>query len=822
MGIGGEEWLAVDLSRRQTSIDVVDTASALLDEQGTVVGWTLEAERLLGYPAADVIGRAAASLLAPEDARRLTVLAERCREEDGWVGTVAVRHRDGRAVTVGTRIVPTTADQGRKGWLMLADDASGALNWAMDRAVLECMVTQSDVSMAVLDTDLRFLWSNPALERLGGVSLDERLGRRLGEVQPGAKAKAIEEQMRLVLDTGESVTDFEQLSRPRSSPDRDRAYRMSFTRLEDAAGRPVGVLYTVVDITDRYRARQRLALLERASSYIGRTLDVSQTAQDLADVAVPELADFVTVDLVQGVVDGWEPAPGLLSETDDLTLSRTGMQSIHQGVPEAATETGALVTYHTWSPPIRSLISGTPQLLSRMNPKDRKGWARVDVTGTHVAVTHSSMVVPIRARGITLGTSHFFRHATTEPFSDDDLKLAEEFVARAAVCIDNARRFTRERNAALALQRALLPRALPEQNAVDVAFRYLPAQADIGGDWFDAIPLSGARVALVVGDVVGHGLHASATMGRLRTAVRNFSDLDLPVDEVLTHLDGLVARLNDQTEEAGETEMVGGSCLYAVYDPTTRNCTLARAGHPPPALVLPDGTVTFPDLPAGLPLGLGGQPVETVDLELPEGSQLILYTDGLIEDRHRDIGTGLERMRKVLAEPHDHPEQTCQALMGALQPARPLDDIALLVARTRTLDAEHIARWDLSPDPAAVSDLRAAVTQQLTHWNLDHLAFATELIVSELVTNALRYATPPIHLRLIRDRALICEIFDCSSTAPHLRRAASTDEGGRGLFLVAQLAHRWGTRYTASGKIIWAEQSFVPQGAQTLASASGP
>lgn len=372
---------------------------------------------------------------------------------------------------------------------------------------------------------------------------------------------------------------------------------------------------------------------------------------------------------------------------------------------------------------------------------------------------------------------------------------------------------------AVDLQQSLLPHGLPEQNALDVAFRYLPAQAGVGGDWFDVIPLPGARVALVVGDIVGHGMHAAATMGRLRTAVFNFSMLDLPPDDLLAHLDDLVGRIDkDETGDGpvqpGAAPIMGATCLYAVYDPVTRVCEMARAGHLPPALVAPDGTVELLDVPAGPPLGLGGLPFEAAEFRLEEGSRLVLYTDGLVEDRSRDIDVGLDGLRAALAgHPDRGADATCDAVVRALLPAAPTDDIALLVAATRALPASRIARWDVPSDPAAVAAVRNAATDRLTEWGLDELAFTTELILSELITNAIRYATGPIDVRLLLDRTLICEVADASSTSPHLRYAATTDEGGRGLFLVAQMGERWGTRYTKGGKIIWVEQR-IPRAAR--------
>ncbi|MET8567554.1 SpoIIE family protein phosphatase [Streptomyces sp. NPDC004783] len=550
------------------------------------------------------------------------------------------------------------------------------------------------------------------------------------------------------------------------------------------------------------RARQRLELLCKAAECVGTTLDVTRTAQELADVAVPAFADYAAVDLAASVLTGDEP----VSPCQDMR--RVALGAIRPG--SHLYPAGSGIQFDRATPQRLCLTSGQSVLEAAL--ETAHGWKAHDPARAErirEAGIHSLIVVPLRARGVVLGVVSFYRADLPGAFEEDDLSLAEELASRAAVCVDNARRYTREHSTALALQRSLLPHTLPEQNAVEVACDYLPAQSAVGGDWFDVIPLSGARVALVVGDVVGHGLQASATMGRLRTAVRNFSDLDLPAEDVLARLDDLVVRLDldPETEAADPAEIVGASCLYAVYDPTSRHCTLARAGHPAPAVVFPDGAVDYLEVPAGPPLGLGGLPFETLDIQLPEGSQLILYTDGLIEHRNRDIGTGLDRMRRLLRTTHGPPGETCRALVDALVPAQRSDDVALLVARTRSLDDRHIARWELPDDPAAVSHLRQEVARQLSAWQLGELAFTTELIVSELATNAIRYAAQPSELRLIFDRALICEVSDCSSTSPRLRRAATTDEGGRGLFLVAQLAQRWGTRYTVSGKVIWVEES---------------
>ncbi|MEU5713087.1 SpoIIE family protein phosphatase [Streptomyces flaveolus] len=554
-------------------------------------------------------------------------------------------------------------------------------------------------------------------------------------------------------------------------------------------------------------ARERLDLLYEAGVGIGTTLDVGRTTQELAEVAAPQFADLVTVDLLDAVLRGWEPtAEGWRH------LRRTAIGGAQPMIP--VYPLGEVITFSARSPQMRTLREGRGVLEADL--RQARGWREQDPERARTALEYglrSLVTVPLRARHVALGVVNFYRTADSPAFEPDDLTFAEELAVRAAVAIDNARRFTREHAMAVTLQRSLLPRGQPQQDALEVAWRYLPAEAGVGGDWFDVIPLTGARVALVMGDVVGRGLHAAATMGRLRTAVHNFAVLDLPVDEVLGNLDDLVVRMDDEELTGGAAEdhegegVTGATCLYAVYDPVVGVCTMARAGHPEPVVVRPDGTVTCAGVPASAPLGLGGYPFETAELSLPEGSQLVLYTDGLVEDRTQDIDVGLERLRRALDGSGSRtPEETCQAVIDALKPSHSCDDIALLTARTRTFPPSRVAEWDVPPDPALVPSVRARCRETLRKWGLEETGFATELIVSELVTNAIRYGSPPVGVRLLHGRCLICEVSDGSGTSPRLRRAATTDEGGRGLFLVAQFAQRWGTRYTTHGKVIWAEQ----------------
>ncbi|MER7764739.1 SpoIIE family protein phosphatase [Streptomyces sp. NPDC097619] len=673
----------------------------------------------------------------------------------------------------------------------------------------------------IVGADGRLLLANDEARRLLDLPADAEQ-RPVGELglDPGTAE---------LLLAGREVTDEVHLAG-------DRLLAVNVRPARPERGGPAGAVMTLRDSTELVAlagrsevARSRLQLLYDAGVRIGTTLDVVRTAEELSEVAVPRFADFVTVELLAPVLRGEEPS-GVHTE-----MRRTAMSGIRRDQP--LQPVGDVIRFVFPTTPMAAALDRGQGVLEA-DLRTATGWRVQDPRGAARALAygfHSLVTVPLQARGVVLGMANFWRTETPEPYNEEDLAFAEELTARAAVSIDNARRYTREHTMAVTLQQSLLPRVLPDQSAVDVAFRYLPAEAGVGGDWFDVIRLPGARVALVVGDVVGHGVHAAATMGRLRTAVLNFSTLDLPPDELLGHLDELVAGIdqNEAREDGagmpgpgaggpaagagpgtagaggvgggGADGITGATCLYAVYDPVSGRCLVARAGHPGPALVHADGRVEFPEVPAGLPLGLGGMPYEAVELELPEASRLVLFTDGLLEDRDRDLDSGLELLRATLARPGRSPEQTCADVLGALLSPAPADDIALLVAGTRRLATDRVAEWEVSADPAEVSRVRREAGAQLTEWGLDEPAFTAELILSELITNAIRYGAPPVRVRLLRDRGLICEVWDGSSTAPHLRYAASTDEGGRGLFLVAQFAERWGTRYTDRGKVIWAE-----------------
>jgi hypothetical protein len=351
---------------------------------------------------------------------------------------------------------------------------------------------------------------------------------------------------------------------------------------------------------------------------------------------------------------------------------------------------------------------------------------------------------------------------------------------------------------AAALQRSLLPQLPSRLPGVEIAYRYLPSNdvIQVGGDWFDAIVLPGKRIGLVVGDVMGHGVASAAMMGQLRTAVQTLAVLGLPPHELLRHLDETARRLSD-------THLA--TCLYAVYDPVTRSCTLANAGHPPPVLGRPGEPGRLLDIPTGVPIGVGGHAFDSVEFDIADGETLVLFTDGLVESPKRDISDGLEILRGALPAARVPLEQACVAVLDALDTAPREDDAALLMARFSGIPAGNVARWSLEPAPRAAGQARRLVRQALAGWKLGHLAQSAELLVSELVGNSVRFASRPIGVRMLFTDTLTVEVHDDCHTLPVPRTAHPLSETGRGLSIIGTLSHRWGTNRTDTGKIVWFE-----------------
>jgi anti-sigma regulatory factor (Ser/Thr protein kinase) len=687
-----------------------------------------------------------------------------------------------------------------------------------DPALVERAFRQAPFSLSIFDARQRYRHLNDTACETMGLAESALRGHTFPYgVPPDVSHGGMLQALRDVVETGKPV-HYESFTRAPAGL-REHAWNMELWPIRDESGEVSAVGLAAFDSSEQHWARQRLAMLDEAAVSIGRSLDLERTARELTELVVPRFADFASVDLYDTVLRGEEPMTGRAD--GPVVLRRVAHLTGEPGFPEAAVRLGASDEYPAYSPPAQALRLGEAVLSTGTGDVDFDRWlsARPERSETLAGASVTSlMAVPLIARGSTLGVVMLLR-VRPEPFDRDDFTLARELTGRAALCVDNARRYTRERSTALALQASLLPHGpSPRQSAMDVAYRYQPTDstAGVGGDWFDVIPLSGARVALVVGDVVGHGIQASATMGRLRTAVQTLADVDLPPDELLAHLDDLVQRLDeDRVEETGEAgrrrpSETGASCLYAVYDPVARTLAAASAGHPPPVLVLPGGSPRVMRLSVGPVLGVGGLPFELTEQELPEGTLVAAFSDGLIEAQDGDPDHGIERLREVLAGTNGSLEESCTRILDGMLPAHPRDDVALVLACTKALHSDHVRVWDLPADSWVVAYARRVAGAQLEEWGLPEAAYVTELVVSELVTNAIRYGSEPIQLRLIYDRTLICEVSDGNSTSPHLRRARTYDEGGRGLLLVAQLTKNWGTRHTATGKTIWTEQALEP------------
>ncbi|MEU1599057.1 ATP-binding SpoIIE family protein phosphatase [Streptomyces sp. NPDC005708] len=582
---------------------------------------------------------------------------------------------------------------------------------------------------------------------------------------------------------------------------------------------------------ERYRrhaaVRNQLAFLSSAGRRIGkvRPLDMTHTARQAAEVAVPRFADFAAVDLSDTVLRGREPSPELLR--GPFSLRCVAERSVSADRPHRTLNRETGPDFPEVAAPLRLSANVRPARAYRLSEDEVAHWLGLNpfpATPGRRSRVHSAIVAPLcSCRGAVLGAMVFIRHQRPEPFDTDDLVIAEEIAMRTAVYVDNALRHACAHGMARSLRRSLLPRHLPQLAAVEAAGRHLAADSPHAGldtAWFDVIPLSSARVALVVGKVPGHGVRTFATAAQLRAAVRALADLDLPPDELLAHLGDVLMSLpakGARTPHGQPVAAVGGtaddlraSCLYAVYDPVSRRCALAGSGHPPPAVVTPDGGVETVDLPPGPGLGLGGLPFEAVEMDLAEGSLLALSTDSLVGSCHQHPA-GSRALREILEPGRPALDVMCESLLATLLDHRPHDDAALLLVRTRTLDAGSVATWALPSSLSAVPDARAYISGQLAAWGLEDGACGSDLVVSELVTNAVRHAAPPVQLRVIRqENSLIYEVSDGSSTPPRQRRSQAYDECGRGLFLVSELTERWGVRHGPDGKTVWAEQACAP------------
>jgi PAS domain S-box-containing protein len=802
--------------------DYIKVASFSIGPDGLVDQWSLRAEHLFGIRADRAVGMdPIEAFIDPRHRERGMRKMAEILDGREWTGVVPFRMPSGAEGECGHEglaevyVMPTRTEEGEKAAVCIVVDVRTLRTIETDLAASQAIFSQSPFGFLLIDPDLRVRRANQRFASIFGGTPDDHRGKGVHDYLQRGEAERVAATLRRVLETGNSITDMHVTGFVPGSDER-RHWSVNLYRVHSGSGRPIGVAWLGTDITARRAAareaaaaRRNLALLNEAGARIGNSLDLETTARQLLDVVVPGFCDLATVDLYQGLLAGDETPPGLADGSAELR--RVAFASAVSDEPFAGAgvpvSVGAVHHYPFNSPCADALRTARPQT----------------VPGGDGGLVQSTLAVPMVAHDTVVGLVQFARTKGSEPFGDRDRNLAVELAARAAVCIDNARLYRREHERALILQRSLLPPGDPEASGLDIACRYLPGSvntgrpSEVGGDWFDVIELPGHRTALVVGDVMGRGLRAAVAMGELRTAVRTLAQLDLEPAEVLSQLDeiarGLGApggvqqatRAARRPREADLSEVYLATCVYAVYDSVTRRCTFANAGHLPPVLVEPGEAALMLDVPPGMPLGVGGEPFEEVEVELPEGALLALYTDGLVESRDHPLDEGLQAFVSALSDPTQPLEDVCDHVLNTLDTHHGEDDIALLMARVQGLPTESVGDWTLPREPRSVGRAREYARAQLLAWDMEPLVDTTELLVSELVTNALRYGEGEIRLRLLLDRTLVCEVWDSGLVQPRRRRARDTDEGGRGLQLVGLLSAAWGSRRTPRGKTVWFE-----------------
>ncbi|WP_033311131.1 SpoIIE family protein phosphatase [Streptomyces iakyrus] len=802
--------------------DYIKVASFSIGPDGLVEQWSLRAEHLFGIPADRAVGMdPIEAFIDPRHRERGMRKMAEILDGREWTGVVPFRMPRGVEGECGHEglaevyVMPTRTEEGDKAAVCIVVDVRTLRSIETDLAASQAIFSQSPFGFLLIDPDLRVRRVNQRFASIFGGAPDDHRGKGVHDYLQRGEADRVAATLRRVLETGSSITDMHVTGFVPGSDER-RHWSVNLYRVHSGSGRPIGIAWLGIDITARRAAareaaaaRRNLALLNEAGARIGNSLDLETTARQLLDVVVPGFCDLATVDLYQGLLAGDETPPGLADGSAELR--RVAFASAVSDAPFAGTgvpvAVGAVHHYPFNSPCADALRTARPQT----------------VPGEDGGLVQSTLAVPMVAHDTVVGLVQFARTKGSEPFGDRDRDLAVELAARAAVCIDNARLYRREHERALILQRSLLPPGDPEASGLDIACRYLPGNvntgrpSEVGGDWFDVIELPGHRTALVVGDVMGRGLRAAVAMGELRTAVRTLAQLDLEPAEVLSQLDeiarGLGApggvqqatRAARRPREADLSEVYLATCVYAVYDSVTRRCTFANAGHLPPVLVEPGEAALMLDVPPGMPLGVGGEPFEEVEVELPEGALLALYTDGLVESRDHPLDEGLQAFVSALSDPTQPLEDVCDHVLNTLDTHHGEDDIALLMARVQGLPTDSVGDWTLPREPRSVGRAREYARAQLLAWDMEPLVDTTELLVSELVTNALRYGEGEIRLRLLLDRTLVCEVWDSGLVQPRRRRARDTDEGGRGLQLVGLLSAAWGSRRTPRGKTVWFE-----------------
>ncbi|WP_405720765.1 SpoIIE family protein phosphatase [Streptomyces sp. NBC_01537] len=802
----------------------VPLAVVVVDGQGLVSHWSTGARRLFGRAKEEALGRPVVDLLPVSGT--LTDDADRSGGSGGGAASGAAYDPDDDlgpdldASLNGETSYPTA------GRARLCDPEVDVLWWAYP------LVGPGPERLLMLAADAAQLHAPPEeadgqdeFERIApGFALHtefpgaEELAKRLPEILPSMSVSESRRIVSQVLELGYPVLEISQHDRVPVTPDwgvPKRAERRAGQRRAAAGSAAVAGKATApqpgeVENDLEYAAvREHLEFLNEVSGRIGSSLDLARTIQEVSAAVVPRFTDVAGTYLREQVLAG----EGFPDGPPDVTTMWYRVAVEHNDEPgrwDDVVPVGESMPFPEQTPFFQCMTSGQPVLVPRITePMGDAIASQFEKRDIRPLITGRSMlVVPLKARNVVLGFMILLRHAQRAVFNDMDRVTGAELAARAGLVLDNARMYTYQENVADTLQDSMLPQITPRMPGCDVATRYLPGTrlGRVGGDWFDTIKLPGSRLALVVGDVMGHGLNSAAMMGQLRTAVQTMAAMDMPPVQLLRNLDDLAQRL-------GEHYLA--TCLYAVYDPVESELLIANAGHIPPVLVrAADGRSELLDIPTGAPIGIGGVPFETVKVPVAPGDRLVLCTDGLVEVRGQDIGQGLAALCESAAHPAASMDDACDTIIRALnRPGGRKDDVALLMARLNGIPREDVAMWQLALDPREVARARQLTRDTLVRWGFEDAAETAELLVGEVVTNAVRHAhTRHIELRLVRADALLCEVADDDHSVPVLIGAGPQDEFGRGLRIVSRLAREWGASRTAQGKTVWFEQSLPPRG----------
>jgi len=692
--------------------------------------------------------------------------------------------------------------------------AGGALLDA-EAVAAETWLARAPAGLYVLDPELRIVSARLATRIMSGTPADRVLGRCLTEVYSFPAPGQVEAMLREVADSGVPAPERVVRTHLREAPGQARWTKISAFRLEDQRGAVLGVAAVLADVSELERSGVRLHhLRELHRIQVGQALDVVATCQELADVLVPGFADVAVVDVVDSVVRGEDPPLAPLGR--EVPLRRAGFSRSGGGsqVPEQA---GAMHRLPFPGPYAQVLTDLKPRVID-LGPD--APWMTADparAQAIRASGVRTLFAAPLELRGAVFGLLSLYRMPQRGPFDEEEAHFALGLADLAAVLIDRARLYTREHTIAAAVQRQLLPARPCSQTGLETAHVQVFGEAG-GGGGFDSFTVAGARTALLVGEVSGQGIQAAATMGQIRTVVRSLARLDLEPDEMLARLNDAMMQLAAERAAlppAGPSrrEPLTATGLYAIYDPIAQTCTYARAHHPAPVIVSPDGTaVQVPDVPPGSLLGTAeGLPFTSATVTLPAGSILAFYTPSILPAAPSGVPGDEGPLRRILAGTQRPLQDLCDDVVYSLRDGPRPGDSVLVLLRTRTFPPGQTMTWQFGPNPEEARRARARLRGKLAAWNTDEdTAQAAELVTSELVTNAIRYGAPPMWLRVIKDLSISVEVHDGSPVAPRLRHPGTLDENGRGLGIVGRLVQAWGTRYTPEGKIVWAEMDSPP------------